>query len=136
MSRKGKNRTTGILQLIFHFFFYFNGCRTDKVVTDLKVCDFEAKLKSVFPHYAEHLILSWYLSNAKTEGLSPKFLPEDTMWMIADFAQNIKVTKRWETAEEYFKRPEIALHGIVSGFLSSSDKKQHETSHVTTSDNR
>ena len=56
------------------------------------------------------------------------------MWMIGDFAQNIEVIKRFETAEEFYKRPEICLHGIVSGFVSTSDKKKHEMSHVTSSD--
>ena len=56
--------------------------------------------------------------------------------MIGDFAQNILVKKRHETSEEYFKRPEIALHGIVSSFLASDNKMQMKTSHVTTSDYR
>ena len=108
----------------------------DKIVTDMSLHNFEEKFQAGFPDYSEHVIVSWYLRNAKAEGLSPNFLPENTMWMIGDFAQNIKVIKRHETAEEYFKRPEIALHGILSGFISSSDKRQHEMSLVTTSDYR
>ena len=63
-------------------------------------------------------------------------MPPHMLSMVADFAQNVVVVKRWETAEEYFKRPEIALHGIISGFVSQADGKMHEMSHVTTSDFR
>ena len=97
---------------------------------------FEDKFKLNFPDYVEHVVIAWYLSNAKAVGLSPASAPEHMMSMIGDFAQNIKVIKRHETAEEYFKRPEIAIHGIISGFVSSSDKKQTDMSHVTSSDYR
>ena len=63
-------------------------------------------------------------------------MPPHMLSMVADFAQNVVVVKRWETAEEYFKRPENALHGNISGFVSQADGKMHEMSHVTTSDFR
>ena len=124
------NLLKNILLIIINIF------RTDKVVTDMSIREFENAFKSNFSDYVEHLVIAWYLRNAKTEGLSPQSLPEHMIWMIGDFAQNILVIKRHETAEEYFKRPEIALHGIISGFVSSSDKKQHKMSNVTSSDFR
>ena len=84
----------------------------------------------------EHIVIAWYLRNAKTQGLSHDFVPPHMLWMIADFAQNIKVEKRFETAEEYFKKSEIALHGIVSGFNPVSESGSYQMSHVTTSDYR
>ena len=48
--------------------------RMDKIVTDLSLQDFEDKFKAGFPDYTEHVIVSWYLRNAKAEGLSPNFL--------------------------------------------------------------
>lgn len=63
-------------------------------------------------------------------------MPPHMLSMIADFAQNVQVVKRAETAEEYFKRPEIALHGVISGFVSVTDGEMYEMSHVTSSDYR
>ena len=109
---------------------------TDKIVTDMSFTEFSETFKNVFPNYVEHIVIAWYLRNAKAEGLSVASMPPHMMWMIGDFAQNIEVVKKWETAEEYFKRPEIALHGIISGFVSSSDKSSHAMSHITSSDYR
>ena len=92
------------------------------------------KFQTNFHDYVEHLVLSWYLRNAKIEGLTIS-LPHNTVSLIADFAQNIEVVKKWETAEEYFHRPEIAMHGIVSGFkLDNGDL--YQMCHITTSDYR
>ena len=55
------------------------------------------------------------------------------MWMIADFAQNVQFVKRFETAEEFFKRKEIALHGIISGISPSDSETGYEMIHVTSS---
>ena len=99
----------------------------------MTVKSFEDRLKTDFPHYAEHIVLAWYLRNAKAECLSPSQVPANMMWMIADFAQNIQVVKRYDTAEEYFKRPEIALHGIISGFVPVDKEGTYEMSHVTSS---
>ena len=102
----------------------------------MKVDTFEDIFKAAFPKYVEHQVIARYLRNAKAEGLSPPSVPPHMMWMIADFAQNIEVVKRWETAEEYFKRPEIALHGVISGITPMSGKEAYEISHVTSSDYR
>ena len=107
--------------------------RTDKVITDLTVKSFEERLKADFPHYAEHIVLAWYLRNAKTECLSPSQVPANMLWMIAYFAQSIQVVKRHETAKEYFNRPEIGLHGIISGFAPVDKEGTYEISHVTSS---
>ena len=103
---------------------------------DVSLADFCESFNSAFPVYVEHLVVGWYLSNAKAECLSTEFVLPNMLWMNGDFAQNIQVNKRWETAEEFFKRPEIAMHGIISGFVSATDGKSHEMTHVATSDYR
>ena len=113
-----------------------NFFRTDKVVTDLNFNDFSERFMESFPSYVEHIITAWYLRNAKSEGFSAALMPSHMLSMIADFAQNVQVVKRSETAEEYFKRPEIALHGVISGFVSANDGEMFEMSHVTSSDYR
>ena len=113
--------------------FFF---RTDKIIKDMSVKSFQENFMSSFSSYVEHTVIAWYLRNAKAECFSPESVPPHMMWMIADFAQNIKVEKRWETAEEYFKRPEIALHGIISGIAPISNPGSYEISHVTSSDYR
>ncbi len=102
----------------------------------MKVRSFEDRFEEAFPNFVEHKVIAWYLRNAKTEGLSQTSVPPHMMWMVADFAQNIEVVKRWETAEEYFKRPEIALHGIISGIFPMCGEVAYEISHVTSSDYR
>ena len=102
----------------------------------MKLTEFCERFSEDFPSYVEHLVIAWYLRNAKSEGFSAESMPPHMLSMIADFAQNIQVIKRLETAEEYFKRPEIALHGVVSGFVSAADGKMYEMSHVTSSDYR
>ena len=102
----------------------------------MTVKSFEDRLRAEFPDYVEHIVIAWYLRNAKAECLSPAQVPPHMMWMIADFAQNVEVVKRWETAEEYFKRPEITIHGIISGFSSVAREGTFEMSHVTSSDYR
>ena len=110
--------------------------RTDKIITDMSVKTFEDRLKTDFPKYVEHIVIAWYLRNAKAEGLAASSVPPHMMWMIADFAQNVQVVKRFETAEEFFKRKEIALHGIISGISPSDSEIGYEMSHVTSSDYR
>jgi hypothetical protein len=102
----------------------------------MSVKSFQEIFVSSFASYVEHIVISWYLRNAKAECFSTDLVPPHMMWMIADFAQNIKVEKRWETAEEYFKRHEIALHGIISGIAPVSNPGSYEISHVTSSDFR
>ena len=94
------------------------------------------RFKDDFSEYVEHIILSWYLRNAKTEGFDLQRMPTHMVSFVADFAQNIQVEKRWEVAEEYFHKPEIALHGILSGMKSAANGQPHRISHVTTSDYR
>ena len=105
-------------------------------MTDMSLSFFRNRLSAEFPKYVEHLVIAWYLGNAKAEGCSDKYMPKHMMWMISDFAQNIEVVKRYETAEEYYKRPEIALHGTVSGMISAQDGKLHQISHAVSSDFR
>ena len=105
-------------------------------MTDIDASEFSARFQKDFPHYVEHIVTAWYLRNAKSEGFSAASMPPHMLSMVADFAQNVVVVKRWETAEEYFKRPEIALHGIISGFVSQVDGKMHEMSHVCSSNFR
>ena len=92
--------------------------------------------KSDFSDYVEHVVLSWYLKNAKADGFDLEKMPAHMTSLVADFAQNIQVVKQWEVAEEYFHWPEIALHGILSGMRSGIDGKPHQISHITTSDYR
>ena len=98
--------------------------------------DFLDKFKESFSDYVEHVVLSWYLRNAKMEAFKLETMPGHMMSFVADFAQNIKVIKRSETAEEYFHRPEVAIHGIVSGFKSADGGRQYQMTHTTSSDYR
>ena len=78
------NLLKNILLIIINIF------RTDKVVTDMSIREFENAFKSNFSDYVEHLVIAWYLRNAKTEGLSTQSLPEHMIWMIGDFAQKAR----------------------------------------------
>ena len=102
----------------------------------MELASFLEKFRDAFPGYVEHVVLSWYLRNAKSEAFALATMPTHMASLVADFAQNIQVVKRWEVAEEYFHRPEIALHGILSGMRSACDGKHHQTSHITTCDYR
>ena len=68
--------------------------RTDKVVEDLDLPSYLAKFKEEFQKYVQHLVVSWYLRNAKAEAFAQDRMPPNMMSFIADFAQNIEVIKR------------------------------------------
>ena len=108
--------------------------RTDKVIEDLDLLTFTKKFHEKFPVFVNHVVIAWYLRNAKSVGLGP-LMPSHMITLIDDFAQNIEIIKRWETAEEYFHRPELAVHGIVSGIKLESGEV-YQISHITSSDYR
>ena len=75
------------------------------MVEDMTLEDFLEKFKESFSDYVEHVVLSWYLRNAKMEAFKLETMPGHMMSFVADFAQNIKVIKRSETAEEVLSPP-------------------------------
>ena len=58
---------------------------------------------------------------------------------MSDFAQNLKLSSKKETSEEYFHQKQISMFGIVSTVdlpCQGGNSQQHSLSQITTSDNK
>ena len=66
-----------------------------------------------------------------------------TMFVVADFAENVTVVRKFEVADQYFHRAEILLFGGVISIVipalipgSRADLQLHTSSHLVSSDYR
>lgn len=104
--------------------------KMEKFVTDLEPKLFISKLVEDFPKFSEHQIIAWFLSNAKNAAFASKNVPDHMLTGVSDFAQNLLHIRKHETAEEYFKRPQTALHGTVSGISKTIINEDGSRSHI------
>lgn len=117
--------------------------RMDKVVTDLNLTAFLVMFKNEFAKFSEHQVVAWFLSNTKNLAFSKSQMEPHILTQNADFAQNLLHIKKHETAEEYFKRKQTTLHGLVSGIATSTrtatggtEKVSHQMTQLSSSDDR
>ena len=120
MSRRGKSHTRAL-----------------KIIReDMSVAKFIDKFCCEFSDYSEHKIEAWYLNTVKNASFTPTSQPPNTMTMISDFAQNLQLSSKKETSEEYFHKPQVALFGTVSTInvpVSEGSIKQRTISQVLSS---
>ena len=104
--------------------------KMEKVVSDLDPKSFIDKLVEDFPKFSEHQMIAWFLANTKNTAFLPKNIPEHMLTGVSDFAQNLLHIRKHETSEEYFKRPQTALHGTMCGISKVIVNEDGSTSHV------
>ena len=87
-----------------------------------------------FSSYAEHIVTAWFLRSTKLELLDKQSGLQQFLTLVSDFGENILVTRKHETADQYFHRMQICLFGTVCTLPSSLDETKKETvSHMITS---
>ena len=104
--------------------------KMEKVVRDLDPASFIEKFSEDFPQFSEHQIIAWYLANTKNVAFMAKNIPDHMLTGISDFAQNLLHIRKHETSEEYFKRPQTALHGTLSGISKAITNEDGSISYV------
>ena len=91
--------------------------------------------RAEFSSYAEHIVAAWFLRSTKLELLNKQSQLRHFITMISDFGENILVTRKNETSDQFFHRLQICLFGTVCILPSSLDENKTETvSHIITSD--
>ena len=95
------------------------------------------KTKRSFKSYAKHKLEAWHLRNVKNVASQPASQQPGTLVSVSDFAQNLKLSRKQETSEEYFHKTQIAIYGTVSNVKNSDTNTtdiQHSLSQITSSD--
>ena len=113
--------------------------KMEKVYESKSVNEYIHEFISTFPNYAKHKVESWYIATVRKAGMSSGSQPNDTLFSVSDFAQNLKLSSKHETSEEYFHKTEISIFGTVSTVNvpeSPTSSKQHSFSQITASDNK
>ena len=101
--------------------------RMDQQREDMTLEKFLQKFRKDF---AVHRVEHWYLNTLKNYSSNKEIQQRESLISTSDFAQNLKLSKKHETSEEYFHKVEIAVFGSVSSCKTDS---QHSFSQITTS---
>ena len=80
--------------------------------------EFSASLQAEFDKYAHHILAAWFLRSTKLALFSPFKERQSVLTVISDFGEAFLVIGKHETAEQFFKRKEVNLHGSVCTFLT------------------
>ena len=83
--------------------------KMEKIKEGLSFTEFIERFHKDFKSYSKHKIESWILTTIKNTSTTPKSQNPSTLFCISDFAQNIKLSTKKETSEEYFHKRQIAL---------------------------
>ena len=118
--------------------------KTERVMTDMNIKEFEDKFKIDFHEYSKHEVESWYINSVRNAAFSPNYMPKHVMRQVMDFAQNLVHDRRHAVSEEYFHKAQSALSATVTGIstpvLSEGGEKtknvEHIISQITSSDNK
>ena len=70
-----------------------------------------------FMKYAHHILAAWFLRSTKLALFSPFKERQSVLTIISDFGEAFLVIGKHETADQFFKRREVNLHGSVCTFL-------------------
>ena len=86
-------------------------------VEKIEVQDFLKLFREEFQHYGHHIVAAWFLRSTKLELFRPFEGRQDVLTIISDFGEAFLVIGKHETADQFFKRREVNLHGSVCTFL-------------------
>ena len=107
--------------------------RMDQVKEEMTFECFVEKFKRNFKDFSIHKVEAWYLSTVKNYSCSPDNQVQGLLHSTSDFAQNLKLSRKHETSEEYFHKHQIALFASVNVVKGHN---QLSISQFTSSDNK
>ena len=117
--------------------------RTEKVETELSLSEFRALFQDEFTKYAHHIVAAWFLRSTKLELFKPSQERKSVLTIVSDFGEAYLVVKKHETSDQFFKRPEVSIHGSVCTFLvpdqvgdSNETLKDYNMSCIVSSDTK
>jgi hypothetical protein len=91
--------------------------RVEKIEVELSLQDFLELFMKEFQHYGHHIVAAWFLRSTKLALFRPFEERQDVLTIISDFGEAFLVIGKHETADQFFKRREVNLHGSVCTFL-------------------
>ena len=106
--------------------------KMEQIKSDVSLEEFHTQFFTDFESYAEHKVVAWLLNNLIVYASTASTQNSQNMVCISDFAQNLKLSKKQETSEEYFHKKQVALFDTVTTVKSESH--QHTLSQITSSD--
>ena len=111
--------------------------KMEEKIKEKPFLDFLEAYKENFEAYGKHKTEAWLLNTSKNVCSDKRNQPGNMMYMVSDFAQNLKLDKKNETSEEYFHKKQIAIFASVSTVNikeSEHEGEQHTISQITSSD--
>ena len=117
--------------------------RIEKVETELSLAEFVALFKDEFTSYAHHIVSAWFLRSTKLELFNPIKEKKSVLTVVSDFGEAFLVVRKHETSDQFFKRPEVNLHGSVCSFQITKDigdnqekPEEYSISYIISSDTK
>ena len=117
--------------------------RVEKVETELSLSEFLKSFREEFIQYAHHIVAAWFLRSTKLELFHPTKERKNILTIVSDFGEAFLVVRKHETADQFFKRPEVNLHGSVCSFLvpkaddeSGQSLEDYSMSYIVSSDTK
>ena len=105
--------------------------KMQQIKEEMSIESFLERFTNDFDNFSKHKVEAWFLNTLKNFASNPKNQAPNSILSVSDFAQNLKLSRKHETSEEYFHKTQIALFGTVS---SVSGETQHSLSQITSSD--
>ena len=105
----------------------------EKIEEELSLTDFLESFREEFMKYAHHIVASWFLRSTKLELFRPSKDRQSILTIISDFGEAFLVVGKHETADQFFKRKEVNLHGSVCTFLAPVPDAAGKLKEVNTS---
>ena len=117
--------------------------RVEKVETELSLSEFLKSFREEFAQYAHPIVAAWFLRSTKLELFNPTKERQNILTIVSDFGEAFLVVRKHETADQFFKRPEVNLHGSVCSFLvpkeddeSGKNLEDYSMSFIVSSDTK
>ena len=92
--------------------------RMEKLEVEMGLVEFLDTLREDFQKYAHHIVAAWFLRSTKLALFTSFKERQSVLTIISDFGEAFLVIAKHETADQFFKRMEVNLHGSVCTFLS------------------
>ena len=87
----------------------------------MKLGEFLSSLREEFEAYSLHIVAAWFLRSTKLQLFAVAPSRQSILTIISDFGEAFLVVSKHETADQFFKRREVNLHGSVCGFMVAKD---------------
>ena len=107
----------------------------EKLEVEMSLAGFLDAFREDFQKYAQHIVAAWFLRSTKLALFTPFMERQSVLTIISDFGEAFLVIAKHETADQFFKRKEVNLHGSVCTFLlpkvDEDGKVTYEKVHIS-----